>query len=91
MSGTLDAPPRWMKWFQLVPWLLIPLIMGATSYIASRVESGAYAAEARYREEFVLQKQYEADERANDYQRDQLEKRLERIDKKLDELIARKK
>lgn len=89
--GYLGEPPRWMKWLQLIPWIMIPMLIAATSYIASRVEAGAYAAEMRYREEFVLQKQYEADKKAAEYTRDQLNGRLERIDKKLDELLERKR
>lgn len=91
MTPRDGEPPRWIKWLQLIPWVLVPLFVAGMAWISSRIDAADANKEVQYRREFVLREQYEADQRSRDYLRDQLDKRLERMDQKLDELISRKK
>lgn len=86
-------PPRWTKWLGLLPPIMIvvlPIVGGATAWVSSRVDAANAAQEQEIRRDYVEGKSYESDKKTQDYLREQLDKRLDRIDKKLDELLGRK-
>ena len=83
-----------MKWLRLVPIILavvIPLLAGATAWVTTRVDAANAAQETQLRKDFVETKVYESERKSAEYQRDQIMSHLDKIDKKLDELIARQK
>jgi len=88
-----QARTKWHGWLMLLPPIMVvvlPLIGGATAWVSSRVDAANSAQEAQLRRDYVERQGYEADRRTQEYLRDQLDKRLERMDKKLDRLLERK-
>lgn len=87
-------PSRFSKWLMMLPPIMIvvlPLIGGATAWVSSRVDAANAAQEQEMRRNYVEGRAYEGDRKTDTYLRDQLDKRLERMDKKLDALLERKK